>query len=172
MRTLCLLTAVILALGCALPLVPTADLPVTEAADVARSRLKPDLFAGVDEVVTRGETQSYEYPKNLYETPSEEAKRRRGRWMAEWEGALFYDAESADVFCTNGVDDALWRYVTLGKTYYDWNACFDVTIRAAVADYPAPFICGSAWLIVREVLDAKECSCAERDGLLCGEWLP
>ena len=107
------------------------------------------------------------YPKNLYDTPAGQPRMFVGRWGVDFEGSVFQESSTGNLFSTSRVDHALMKYVKVGTNYYDWAGCLDVEMIASLAELPSPDIANGPWLIVQEVLAARLVPGAQEYGAHC-----
>ena len=126
-----------------------------------------DAWDGAPEVVVRQDRAVYQYPDNFYDSPTGEAKVWRGRWAIDFEGSIFHDYDTGEYYTTTGVDDALRAHVEVGKSYYDWSGCLEVTIRAAVSELPSPFRGAGPWMVISETLSVEKVEGHESFGDPC-----
>lgn len=156
-------------LGCAGPAVgpsePTPTVPRPSHGEGAE-----DPFLGAPEMTVIA--TAIDYPEDPYDSPAGPDEIRSGRWTAQFESLLFRDDETGDGFATCGGDDPMFELRPESFYRSAKFLCFDVTIRAAVSKLPPPCIAGGPWLLIREVIEWKECRCVRHGDLYCAEWAP
>ena len=156
--------------GCAIDAPQPTGTPSHTPSATIRDDRRNDPWESVhDELVVSEEFPEYDYPKDLYMTPAAPDQRLTGRWAVDFEGSIFQDGTTGQTWTTTGVDDLLMDFVSVGKSYYDWDGCLEVEIIGAVADYPTPFPWGGEWLIVREVFSAERVP-NRKVGEQCLDW--
>ena len=98
----------------------------------------------------------YDYYGDFYATPAASKKVWDGRWKANTFGSMFQERASGDLYVTSYVDAPLMEHISVDQDSDEWGGCLDVSIVAAIADYPAPTNEAMRWLIVERVVSAEE----------------
>src|SRR5881628_3089450 len=99
-----------------------------------------------------------------YDTPAAPARSFVGTYACCFEGSLFYEPSTGEMFETTGVDGPLVR--ALEKRYGSGTPldhCGDAEIVASIADFPPQVSGGNRWLLIREVREIRplpnDCNC-------------